>query len=184
MSKSIFVNNFFRPMNRILEYITMKKMQAAALSALATITAFFAPLIPFLVLMLAMVYADYWIGKKAAIAENQKLIDMGHPDAKRADQVITSSGKRRTIDKAISYAVALILSEGFWQIFLYSLPLTEMMREMALSIKVPTFWMAFVVCKVEYLSYLESSEKITGNREIVPLVKVLFKKAEDKMPKE
>ena len=85
------------------------KAKAAASLFLGAALAFVVPLIPFLLMIFALVALDFFTGVRAAKARKE---------------AITSGGMKRTIEKTSLYFAAILLSEGMVQVFFPSLPVT------------------------------------------------------------
>ena len=180
---AVIINkSLFQPMSKIF---SLKALEAVLVSGLAIIAAFFIPLLPFILFAILLVCADYWTGTTGAIAQNDRLIKANDPTAKHPDKVLHSKGMTKTIHKAVSYSMFIVLSELMWKLFVVEG--LSFVGDTTLfyvkELRLFTFLSSFYVCRVEYMSFVENVEKITGNRFILPFVKSFFKKFEDKLPK-
>lgn len=81
-------------------FLTFKYLTVAALSLLMS---FIMPIAPFLLFTVALVVADFFTGVQAA---------------RYKGDVLRSGGVKRTVVKISLYFVALLLTEGFNQVFL------------------------------------------------------------------
>ena len=111
-------------------------IKAAVTVAAAWLLAFVTPIAGFLALLTALVTADFLTGTRAARVRGE---------------AITSKGYRRTVEKFLFYAIAILLAEGMEHVFFgqsHYLPLTYIVS-------------AFI-CVTEFKSNLENIGTITG----------------------
>lgn len=102
-------------------------------------SSFIAPLLPFLVFVIALVTCDAYSGIKAA---------------KKRGEKIQSRGMRRSIEKITLYFIAILLSEGMVQVFsIPKIPFTDFTI---------TYIVAFAIALIEFQSNIENIEAVTG----------------------
>lgn len=170
--------NYQRPMNSIILVLKQKIIAAACIVAGFSLS-LFVGVYPFVLFMLFLVFIDYNTGKMAARAVNAKLLKANDPQAVEPHMVITSSGKRRTIDKMIVYGTFIIGAEFFNLLFIPDFIFS--LAFIPAKFQPFTYAASLIICSVEFLSFAENAEKITGNRELLPFVKSVFTKAKSKM---
>lgn len=106
---------------------------------IALTTSFISPLMPFLILTIALVFCDTYSGVKAA---------------RKRGEIIVSNGLRRTIEKMVLYFMAILLAEGMRGVFqIPNLPMTEVTI---------TYIVAASIALIEFKSNIENIESVTG----------------------
>jgi len=100
-----------------------------------TACAFILPIVPFLIMVLMLVTADFFTGIQAA---------------KKRKEIINSKGLRRSGTKIIMYFILILLSKGMEDVFFQ-------------DVSVPLVYMSSAyVAYTEYISVLENVEEVTG----------------------
>lgn len=100
---------------------------------LSWLSSFIAPLYPFVILIIFLLFADFISGTRAA---------------KKRGEKITSGGFRRTVEKFILYFFAILAAEGMAKVFMPSVPIT--------------YIVSFTIAATEFKSVLENVEGVTG----------------------
>lgn len=100
---------------------------------LGVASAHFAPVKPFIILVMCLVMADLFTGIRAAIKRNER---------------IRSSGLRRSIEKLILYFFAILLAEGMKNVFMPAVPIT--------------YIVSLAIASTEFRSNIENIEEVTG----------------------
>lgn len=119
-----------------LRDILFSGYESVITAVLAFGAAFFAPVWPFIAGMTFMIIVDQYTGRKAARARNEE---------------ISSSGKKRTVQKFVLYALAILGAEAINWMFFKALPFP-----------VPiTYWVAFQIIWTEYTSIIENVRQVT-----------------------
>lgn len=117
----------------------MEYSKVIASVILAYIVNFLMPIVPFLAMLVVLVFADLYTGVKAAKKR-------GSYDPKKA-----SEGWRNTVNKISQYFIAILLSEG-----------------MVLAFEIPTAYLpltyivALYIAMVEFKSNIENISETTG----------------------
>ena len=116
------------------------KLKALLSVAAGYVVSFQAPVQPFLILVVVLVGVDLYTGIKAA------------KHAGRYKNSKASEGWRRTVNKIVLYFIAILLSEGFVQVFAEGVPYFPPL----------TYIVAFYICSIEFKSNLENISEVTG----------------------